>query len=70
VTTWQLTTRPAHPRNPQVVLFAFSSGPLRAAPPVDPAPCRLHLVACEPRGVVDLAYLQAAWALVRPISSR
>jgi hypothetical protein len=111
VTTWRFTTRPAHPRNPQVVLFAFSAGPLRAAPPRDHAPCRLqtitraqdpawfdawrtgslraiatqdlgadlalldaadhaHLVACEPRGVVDLAYLQAAWAVVRHLADR
>ena len=32
------------PRNPQVVLFAFSAGPLRARAPQAPAPCRLQTI--------------------------
>jgi hypothetical protein len=30
----------------------------------------VHLVACEPRGVTDLGYLQTAWALVRHLTER
>jgi len=114
VAPWQFRTPPAHPRDPRVVLFAFSAGPLRAGsepPPEALGSCRvqtiaraqdpawfdawrsgslraiatqdlgsqlglldgadhLHLIACEPRGVQDLAYLQAAWALARHLAER
>lgn len=122
MTPWQFATPPARPRDPQVVLFAFSTGPLRpdlamslersGAPSHEAvAACRVqtiaraqdprwfdawrtdslraiasqdlgadlalldaadhaHLVACEPRGVTDLTYLQAAWALVRHLAER
>jgi hypothetical protein len=99
------------PRNPQVVLFAFSAGPLRPETPPPASSCRVqaisraqdpgwfdawrtgslrsiaskdlgadlalldaadhvHLVACEPRGVTDLGYLEAAWAVVRHLAER
>lgn len=44
VAPWQFATPPAHPRDPEVVLFAFSAGPLRqGAPPAD-AVCRVQTI--------------------------
>ncbi len=91
------------PRNPKVVLFAFSkdgaphegtqlitraqdpawfdawrSGSLRAIAQQDlgaqlaelDACTTLHVIASEPRGVTDLGYLEAAWALARATEPR
>lgn len=122
IAPWLFAAPPTRPRNPQVALFAFSTGPLRGdlelsmqrfgapsrealatagvqsvARAQDPgwfdafrsgsirtiatqdlgpqlaeldAADHVHVVSAAPRGVTDLTYLQAAWALVRWIGAR
>jgi hypothetical protein len=121
VEPWLFTTPPARARDPQVVLLAFGTGPLRREVELSPdelgasrealASCsvqsvsrsqdpawfdgfrsgsiraiatqdlgagcapldaadHVHVIACQPRAVKDLTYLQAAWALARSIVHR
>lgn len=122
IAPWLFAAPPTRPRNPQVALFAFSTGPLRGdlelsmqrfgapsrealatagvqsvARAQDPgwfdafrsgsirtiatqdlgpqlaeldAADHVHVVSAASRGVTDLTYLQAAWALVRWIGAR